>query len=242
MLKIENLRKAFGEKAAVDGVSLSIAPGEICGFIGRNGAGKTTTIKCVCGIISADGGEIFVDGRNTRTDPLGVKRVVAYIPDNPDIYEFLTGIQYLNFVADIFGVSGETRRERIERYAGAFELTRDLAQSVSGYSHGMKQKLALISALIHNPKLMLLDEPFVGLDPNAARELRRIMRERCDAGGAIFFSTHALEVAERLCDKIAIIKEGKLLAFGPTEAVKGNSSLESAFFELTDVTDAGGEK
>ena len=232
MLRIENLTKTYGDNVAVDELSLRIEPGEICAFIGHNGAGKTTTIKSVCGIIQFDSGEIFIDGLSVKDDPIGCKSQIAYIPDNPDLYEFLSGIKYLNFIADVFGIEAGVRQERIHKYAELFEMTGDLAQPISAYSHGMKQKLALISALIHQPKLMLLDEPFVGLDPKAARDLKALMRETCDAGGAIFFSTHILEVAEKLCDRVAIIKSGKLVAFGGMEEVKGDSSLESIFFEL----------
>ena len=232
MLRIENLTKTYGDKLAVSSFSLSIAPGEICAFIGHNGAGKTTTIKSVCGILQFDSGEIFIDGTSIKSDPVGCKKKIAYIPDNPDLYEFLSGIKYLNFIADVYGIPADTRQERIRKYGDMFELTGDLAQPVSAYSHGMKQKLALISALIHDPKLMVLDEPFVGLDPKAARDLKALMREICDKGGAIFFSTHILEVAEKLCDKVAIIKSGKLVAYGDMEEVKGDSSLEAIFFEL----------
>ncbi|MCQ2426207.1 MAG: ABC transporter ATP-binding protein [Lachnospiraceae bacterium] len=232
MLVIEHLTKTFGEKKAVDDLTLRIAPGEICGFIGHNGAGKTTTLKSVVGIQKFDAGEIRVDGKSVREDPLGVKAEIAYIPDNPDLYDFMTGIGYLNFVADIFGIAPEVRSERIKKYADAFELTSDLAQPISTYSHGMKQKLAVISALIHAPKLLLMDEPFVGLDPKASHLLKQMMREFCDAGGAIFFSTHVLEVAEKLCDKVAIIKGGKLIRSGTMEEVRGDSSLESVFLEL----------
>ena len=232
MLRIEHLTKKFGDKAAVDDVSIHIKPGEIYGFIGHNGAGKTTTIKAVCGILQFDSGEIYIDGMSIKDDPIACKRKTALVPDNPDLYEFLTGIKYLNFIADIFGIPADVRSERIHRFADTFELTEDLAQPISTYSHGMKQKLALISALIHEPKLMILDEPFVGLDPIASHKLRQIMRECCDNGGAIFFSTHVLEVAEKLCDKVAIIKKGKLVASGGMEEVKGDASLESVFFEL----------
>ena len=234
MLRIENLTKTYGDKRAVNDLSLSISPGEICAFIGHNGAGKTTTIKSVCGIIKFDSGEIYIDGVSIKDDPIGCKSRIAYIPDNPDLYEFLSGIRYLNFISDVFGIPADLRQERIRKYADLFELTADLAQPVSAYSHGMKQKLALISAFIHEPKLMLLDEPFVGLDPTAARDLKLLMREVCDGGGAIFFSTHILEVAEKLCDRVAIIKSGKLVASGGMEEVKGDSSLESVFFELED--------
>jgi ABC-2 type transport system ATP-binding protein len=232
MLKIEHLTKSFGAKKAVDDLTLRINPGEICGFIGHNGAGKTTTIKCVCGILQFEEGEIFVNGHSVKKDPLACKREIAYIPDNPDLYEFLSGIKYLNFIADVFGIGEKEREERIHRYADLFELTSDLAQPISAYSHGMKQKLALISALIHEPKLVILDEPFVGLDPTASFKLKQIMREMCNKGAAIFFSTHVLEVAEKLCDKVAVIKNGRLIAFGTMEEIKGDESLESAFFGL----------
>ena len=232
MLRIENLTKIYGDKRAVDGLSLSIDKGEICAFIGHNGAGKTTTIKAVCGIINFDAGEVFIGGKSIKDDPIGCKSQIAYIPDNPDLYEFLSGIKYLNFIADVYRISADVRQERIRKYAGEFELTDDLAQPISAYSHGMKQKLALISALIHEPTLMVLDEPFVGLDPKAARDLKLMMREICDKGGAIFFSTHILEVAEKLCDRVAIIKSGKLIAVGDMDEVKGNASLEDVFFEL----------
>ena len=232
MLRIEHLTKTYGDKKAVDDLTLHIAPGEIYGFIGHNGAGKTTTLKSVAGILAYDQGDIYVDGRSIKDDPIGCKSVMAYIPDNPDLYDFMTGAQYLNFVADIFNVPTEQRRERIRRYGDAFELTQDLGQGVSAYSHGMKQKLALIGALIHDPKLIIMDEPFVGLDPKASRMLKDIMREICDAGGAIFFSTHVLEVAEKLCDKVAIIKAGRLIKAGTMEEVKGDESLETVFLEL----------
>ncbi len=232
MLKIQNLTKHYGDKLAVDHLSLHIHPGEIYGFIGHNGAGKTTTIKACCGILPFDEGEIYVDGISVRENPLECKRRMAYIPDNPDLYEFLTGIKYLNFVADAFKVPKEKRKPLIEKYAGMLDLTKDLGQLVSSYSHGMKQKLAILSALIHEPKLMILDEPFVGLDPVAAHTVKGLMRELCDNGGAIFFSTHVLEVAEKLCDQIAIIRQGKLIVSGPTEEVRGNGSLEDVFLEL----------
>ncbi len=234
MLKIEHLTKTYGDKKVVDDLSLHIKPGEIYGFIGHNGAGKTTTIKSCCGILSFDGGEIYVDGTSIKTNPIECKSKIAYIPDNPDLYEFMTGIQYLNFVADIFAVSADDRQGRIHKYADAFEITKDLAQPVSAYSHGMKQKLAIISALIHNPKLVIMDEPFVGLDPKASHLLKGYMRDICDNGGAIFFSTHVLEVAEKLCDKVAIIKGGKLIKSGSMEEVKGDDSLEDVFLELED--------
>ena len=232
MLKIEHLTKVYGEKKAVDDLSLHICPGEIPGFIGHNGAGKTTTLKASCGILQYDSGEITVDGLSMKQDPLGCKRKIAYIPDNPDLYEFMTGIQFLNFVSDIFGVADAERQERIHRYADAFELTADLAQPISSYSHGMKQKLAIISALIHEPKLIIMDEPFVGLDPKATHLLKELMRQMCRQGSAIFFSTHVLEVAEKLCDKVAIIKAGKLIRSGTMEEVKGDTSLEDVFLEL----------
>lgn len=232
MLKIEHLTKTYGKKRAVDDLSLVIAPGEICGFIGHNGAGKTTTIKAVCGIIGFDSGEILIDGKSIKTHPLECKARIAYIPDNPDLYDFLSGIKYLNFIADVYKVGAQERKEKINKYAELFELTADLANPVSAYSHGMKQKLALISALIHDPRLMILDEPFVGLDPKASRLVKNIMREKCAGGGAVFFSTHILEVAEKLCDRVAIIKNGKLVAQGEMDAVRGDSSLEEVFFEL----------
>lgn len=232
MLKIAHLTKTFGEKKAVDDLSLEIAPGEIYGFIGHNGAGKTTTLKSVVGIQQFDAGEITIGGISLKKDPLACKRQLAYIPDNPDLYDFMTGIKYLNFIADIFGVSASDRQERIRNYADLFELTDDLAQPIAAYSHGMKQKLAIISAWIHTPKLILMDEPFVGLDPKASHLLKGMMREVCDGGGAIFFSTHVLEVAEKLCDKVAIIKSGKLIRSGTMEEVKGDDSLEDVFLEL----------
>lgn len=232
MLKIEHLTKTYGGKKAVDDLTLHIHPGEIYGFIGHNGAGKTTTIKSACGILKFDSGEIYVDGISQKENPLACKSKIAYIPDNPDLYEFMTGIQFLNFVADIFSVSAEDRQNRIRRFADAFELTQDLAQPVSAYSHGMKQKLAIISALIHEPKLVIMDEPFVGLDPKASHLLKELMREICDNGRAIFFSTHVLEVAEKLCDKVAIIKGGRLIKSGTMEEVKGDTSLENVFLEL----------
>lgn len=232
MLKIEHLTKTYGNKRAVDDLSLHIMPGEIYGFIGHNGAGKTTTLKSVVGILDFDEGKIAVDGLSVKDDPIECKKKIAYIPDNPDLYDFMTGIQYLNFVADIFGVPSDVRAEKIRQYGDAFGLTGDLAQPVSAYSHGMKQKLAVISALIHSPKLIIMDEPFVGLDPKAAHTLKEIMREICNDGGAIFFSTHVLEVAEKLCDKIAIIKDGKLIVSGTMDEVKGDASLETVFLEL----------
>ena len=232
MLQINHLIKTYGDKKAVDDLSLHIQPGEIYGFIGHNGAGKTTTIKSCCGILQFDSGEILIDGKSITKDPIGCKSVLAYIPDNPDLYEFMSGIQFLNFVADIFGVSATERQERIRRYGDMLELTDDLAQPISAYSHGMKQKLAVISALIHTPKLIIMDEPFVGLDPKASHLLKQLMRQICDDGGAIFFSTHVLEVAEKLCDKVAIIKGGKLMRSGTMDEVKGDTSLEEVFLEL----------
>ena len=236
MLRIEHLTKTYGEKKAVDDLSLHIAPGEIYGFIGHNGVGKTTTLKSIAGILQFDAGDIRIGGTSIREDPLACKRLMAYIPDNPDLYEYMTGIKYLNFIADIFGVSADDRQARIRDYAARFELTDDLAQPIAAYSHGMKQKLAIISAWLHQPRLILMDEPFVGLDPKAAHLLKGMMRELCDAGGAIFFSTHVLEVAEKLCDKVAIIKGGKLIRSGTMEDVKGDESLESVFLELEEET------
>ncbi len=232
MLTISHLTKTYGEKRAVDDLSLAIAPGEICGFIGHNGAGKTTTLKACCGLLDFDGGEIRVDGVSVRDDPIACKKKTAYIPDDPDLYDFMTGQQYLNFIADVFAVPGRERRERVRRYGDAFGLTEDLGQTVGSYSHGMKQKLAIISALVHQPKLVLLDEPFVGLDPRASHVLKTVMGEICAGGGAIFFSTHVLEVAEKLCHRVAIIKNGRLVRAGDMEAVRGDASLESVFLEL----------
>ncbi len=234
MLRIENLTKKYGNKSAVDNLSLHINAGEIYGFIGHNGAGKTTTLKACCGILQFDDGEIYIDGISVRANPIECKKKLAYIPDNPDLYEFMSGIKYLNFVADIFGVSKDERNEKIKKYSDMFELTSDLAQPISAYSHGMRQKLAIISALIHSPKLVIMDEPFVGLDPKSSHLLKQIMREICDNGGAIFFSTHVLDVAEKLCDKVAIIKDGRLIKCGDMEQVRGDSSLESVFLELED--------
>ena len=232
MLDIQHLTKTYGEKKAVDDLTLHIAPGEIYGFIGHNGAGKTTTLKSVVGILQFDQGEITIGGKSIKTDPLACKRLLAYIPDNPDLYDYMTGIKYLNFIADVFGVDAQTRRERIRTYADTFELTGDLAQPIAAYSHGMKQKLAIIAAWLHQPKVIIMDEPFVGLDPKAAHILKGMMREVCDNGGAIFFSTHVLEVAEKLCDKVAIIKGGRLIRSGTMEEVKGDDSLEEVFLEL----------
>ena len=231
-LKIEHLTKTYGDKKAVDNLNLHIKPGEIYGFIGHNGAGKTTTLQSVVGILQFDEGEILINGKSVRTAPLDCKRDIAYIPDNPDLYDFMTGIKYLNFIADIFKVSVADRQERIRKYADLFELTADLAQPIAAYSHGMKQKLAIIAAWLHRPKLIIMDEPFVGLDPKASHLLKGMMRDVCDAGSAIFFSTHVLEVAEKLCDKVAIIKGGKLIRSGTMEEVKGDDSLEEVFLEL----------
>ena len=232
MLLIRHLTKRYGEKKAVDDLSLHIAPGEIYGFIGHNGAGKTTTLRSVAGILQFDEGEITIAGHSIRTEPLACKRMFAYIPDNPDLYEFMTGWKYLDFIADIFGVDAPTRVQRVEQYAALFELTDDLPQPIATYSHGMKQKLAIISAWLHEPKLILMDEPFVGLDPKASHLLKGMMRQVCDAGGAIFFSTHVLEVAEKLCDKVAIIKGGRLIRSGTMDEVRGDDSLEDVFLEL----------
>ena len=236
MLNIQHFTKTYGEKRAVDDLSLHIAPGEIYGFIGHNGAGKTTTLKAAVGILQFDAGEITIGGHSIQTEPLACKRLLAYIPDNPDLYDFMSGIQYLNFIADVFGIPAAERWARIELYADAFELTGDLGQPISAYSHGMKQKLAIIAAWIHDPKLIIMDEPFVGLDPKAAHLLKGMMRELCDVGGAIFFSTHVLEVAEKLCDKVAIIKGGRLIRSGTMEEVKGDDSLEDVFLELEDAS------
>ena len=234
MLTIKNLTKSYGQKRAVDNLSLHIAPGEIFGFIGHNGAGKTTTLKCVVGILSFEAGEICIDGLDVRTNALECKRRLAYIPDNPDLYDFMSGLKYLNFIADIFGVSLQDRTSRIEKYAELFELSADLDKPISSYSHGMKQKLAIIAAWVHQPRLIIMDEPFVGLDPKASHILKGMMRSFCDAGGAIFFSTHVLEVAEKLCDKVAIIKGGKLIRCGTMDEVKGDESLEEVFLDLVD--------
>ncbi|MGN0576939.1 MAG: ABC transporter ATP-binding protein [Ruminococcus sp.] len=232
MLKITNFTKKFDNKVAVDNLSLHIQPGEIYGFIGHNGAGKTTTLKACCGIMKFDQGEILIDGKSVKNEPVECKKNIAYIPDNPDLYEFMTGYQFLNFIADIFRVDEKLRNQRIEKYAEEFELTKDLSQLISGYSHGMKQKLAIIAAWIHEPKLIIMDEPFVGLDPKASHILKEMMKELCERGGAIFFSTHVLEVAEKLCDKVAIIKQGRLIRSGTMESVKGDTSLEEVFLEL----------
>ena len=235
MLIIKNLTKTYGARKAVDDLSLHIKKGEIYGFIGHNGAGKTTTIKACCGILKFDSGEIFIDGDSIKNNPLECKKKTAYIPDSPDLYEFLSGIKYLNFVSDIYGISQQDRTAKIKKYAGLLGLTEDLAQPVSAYSHGMKQKLAVISALIHDPKLIIMDEPFVGLDPKASFTLKEIMRQICSGGGAIFFSTHILEVAEKLCDKVAIIKNGRLVISGDMDEVKGNVSLEEVFLGSEDM-------
>ena len=232
MLRIEHLTKTYGVKTAVDDLNLQIRPGEICGFIGHNGAGKTTTLKACCGILEFDRGEIFVNNLSIRRDPMACKKQLAYIPDNPDLYEFLTGIQFLSFVADIYGVSKADREAAVARYGEMFQLTGDLAQPISAYSHGMKQKLAVMAALLHRPRLLMMDEPFVGLDPTAAHLLKGVMRELCSQGTAIFFSTHVLEVAEKLCDNVAIIRSGRLVATGTMEQVTGDASLEDVFLEL----------
>ncbi len=232
MLKINGFTKKYGDKIAVDDLTLSIAPGEICAFIGHNGAGKTTTLKAAVGILSFDAGDITIDGKSIKTEPLEAKRVCAYIPDNPDLYEFLSGIKYLNFIADVYGVGTEERNARISEIADRFELTDALASPISSYSHGMKQKLAIIAAFIHDPKLIMMDEPFVGLDPKASHSLKEMMREHCERGGSIFFSTHVLDVAEKLCDRVAIIKGGKLIVSGSMDEVRGDASLEDVFLEL----------
>lgn len=234
MLRIENFTKSYGSHVAVDGLTLHIAPGEICGFIGHNGAGKTTTLKACCGLMGFDSGNIYIDGVSIKDDPVGCKKQMAYVPDNPDLYEFLTGMQYLNFVCDIYGVEKGLRAERIARLGELLGMTDDLTLKLSACSHGMKQKVALIGALVHKPKLIMLDEPFVGLDPVASHQLKKALQEHCAEGGAVFFSTHVLEVAEKLCHKIAIIKSGKLVASGNTDEVRGNASLEQVFLELED--------
>ena len=237
MLKIQNLTKKYGDKKAVDNLSLEIMPGEICAFIGHNGAGKTTTLKACMGILGFDEGEIFVNGKSIKENSLECKKILAYIPDNPELYDYLSGIKYLNFVADVYGVGKEERNEKIHKYADMLTLTGDLAQPISSYSHGMKQKLAIISAWIHSPEIILMDEPFVGLDPKASHTLKEMMREHCEAGGSIFFSTHVLDVAEKLCDKVAIIKSGKLVITGSMDEVRGNDSLEEVFLDLEDEND-----
>lgn len=232
MLKIENLTKKYGEFVAVDDLSLEIRPGEICAFIGHNGAGKTTTLKAAIGILSFDKGNIYIDGKSIKDEPMAAKQACAYIPDNPDLYEFLSGIKYLNFVADIYGVGTDERNSRIADLAERFELTSALGSPISSYSHGMKQKLAIIAAFIHTPKLIMMDEPFVGLDPKASHVLKEMMHEHCSLGGSIFFSTHVLDVAEKLCDRVAIIRGGKLVVAGDMDEVRGDGSLEEVFLEL----------
>ena len=234
MLRIEHLTKTYGEKKAVDDLSLHIAPGQVFGFIGHNGAGKTTTIKACCGILDYDEGSIYIDGLSLAEQPLECKQRLAYIPDDPALYPYLSGIKYLNFIADVYRVGKEEREQRIADYADRFQLTADLAQPVSAYSHGMKQKLAVIAAWLHQPRLIIMDEPFVGLDPIAAHTLKLMMRELCDGGGSIFFSTHVLEVAEKLCDQVAIIRQGRLLVSGPMDEVRGDASLEEVFLDLED--------
>lgn len=234
MLKIEGFTKCYGEKVAVNHLNLHIAPGEIYGFIGHNGAGKTTTLKACCGLLQVTEGEIYINGRSVKKEPIACKKEMAYIPDNPDLYDFLTGYDYLNFVADVYAVSKEERKERVDTYGEVLGITEALALPISEYSHGMKQKVAIISALVHAPKLILMDEPFVGLDPSASHQLKQIMKKHCEEGGAIFFSTHVLEVAEKLCHKVAIIKGGNLVASGTMDEVRGNSSLEEVFLELED--------
>ena len=234
MLRIEHLTKTYGDKKAVDDLSLHIAPGQVFGFIGHNGAGKTTTIKACCGILGYDEGSIFIDGLDLSQQPLECKQRIAYIPDDPALYNYLSGIKYLNFIADVYKVGKEEREQRIADYADRFQLTADLAQPISAYSHGMKQKLAIIAAWLHQPRLIIMDEPFVGLDPIAAHTLKLMMRELCDGGGSIFFSTHVLEVAEKLCDQVAIIRQGRLLVSGPMDEVRGDASLEEVFLELED--------
>lgn len=235
MLRIENFSKSYkGGKKAVDNLNLSVEPGDIFGFIGHNGAGKTTTIRAIAGVLDFEEGDIFVDGLSIRKDPVGCKQRLAYIPDNPDLYDYLTGIQYLSFIGDIYNIGSAEREADIKKYADAFELTRNLGDLISAYSHGMKQKLAVISALIHHPKLLILDEPFVGLDPKASHTLKEIMHDMCSRGNAIFFSTHVLDVAEKLCNKVAIIKDGHLIAYGSLSEIKGDQSLEDVFMELID--------
>ncbi len=232
MLRIEHFTKTYGDKVAVDDLTLHIAPGEICGFIGHNGAGKTTTLKACCGVTRFDRGEIYIDGHSIQKEPLVCKQMLAYVPDNPDLYDFLTGMQYLNFVADVYRISKQDRDEQIRKYGEMLGMTDDLSLRISDCSHGMKQKIALMGALLHRPKLILMDEPFVGLDPVASHQLKELMTQHCAAGGAIFFSTHVLEVAEKLCHKVAIIKGGKLVASGSMEEVRGQASLEQVFLEL----------
>ena len=232
MLQIQHYTKRYGDKAAVDDLSLHIRPGEIYGFIGHNGAGKTTTLKACCGLLHPDGGDILIDGVSILRDPIACKKKLAYLPDNPDLYEFMSGIRYLNFIADVYHVDAATRERNIEAYSSLLGIRSELAQPISAYSHGMKQKLALVAALLHDPKLILMDEPFVGLDPSASHQLKELMRKMCDNGAAIFFSTHVLETAEKLCDKVAIIKNGKLVVSGTMDEVRGNATLEDVFLEL----------
>ena len=234
MVEIKGLCKSYDNKRVVDNLDLTINDGEIYGFIGHNGAGKTTTIKCLIGILSFEKGEILIDGLSIKDKSIECKRKIAYIPDNPDLYNYMSGVDYLNFIGDVFNVANEERVKRIDKYAGIFELTDSLANPISSYSHGMRQKLAIIAAWLHEPDLIVMDEPFVGLDPKASHDLKMMMREFCDRGGSIFFSTHVLEVAEKLCDKVAIIKQGQLIKSGTMEEVKGDSSLESVFLELED--------
>ena len=234
MLEINNFSKFYGDKRVVDNLSISVQSGDIYGFIGANGAGKTTTIKAVLGIHDFENGSITIDGHSIKEEPVICKKMMAYIPDNPDLYEHMTGFQHINFIADLFEVSTEIRRERIQKYSDLFEMTNHLSGMISSYSHGMKQRTAIISALVHSPKLLILDEPFVGLDPKAAFLLKKVMHECVSNGGAIFFSTHVLDVAEKLCNKIAIIKNGKLIASGNTEEVKGDKTLETFFMEVQD--------
>ena len=234
MVEIKGLCKSYDNKRVVDNLDLTINDGEIYGFIGHNGAGKTTTIKCLIGILSFEEGEILIDGLSIKDKPIECKRKIAYIPDNPDLYNYMSGIDYLNFIGDVFNVANEKRVKRIDKYAGIFELTDSLANPISSYSHGMRQKLAIIAAWLHEPDLIVMDEPFVGLDPKASHDLKMMMREFCDRGGSIFFSTHVLEVVEKLCDKVAIIKQGQLIKSGTMEEVRGDSSLESVFLELED--------
>lgn len=232
MLEIKHLTKKYGEKIAVDDLSLSVADGQICAFIGHNGAGKTTTLKAVAGILNFEEGEIFIDGINVKEKPIQAKRILAYLPDNPDLYDYLTGIEYLNFIANIFKMNENERKEKIELYAKRIGIFDSLPNQISSYSHGMKQKLALVSALIHSPRLLLLDEPFVGLDPVSSHEMKLIMQEFAQTGATIFYSTHVLDVAEKICNQVAIIKQGKLVVFGDMEKVKGMKSLENVFLEL----------
>ena len=235
MLEITNLSKTYkGGKKAVSNLSLRVAPGEICGFIGRNGAGKTTTIRSIAGVLSFEEGDILIGGHSIRREPLACKKLMAYVPDNPDLYEYLTGIQYLNFLADVYELSADRREANIRRWAEAFELSANLGDAISSYSHGMRQKLALIGALLHEPRLLLLDEPFVGLDPSAVKVFKDAMHTLCAAGGAVFFSTHVLDVAERLCDTVAVIRDGELIAHGAMDAIRGDQSLESVFLELVE--------